>query len=170
MSVVYHVIYGICSDVIITVNPRQNLVWSLWSSVYVDINWQDRFIVILICRWSLLKDRKNFIVTRPQSPVIIYGILIGTYNTKPLEEKKPRRLFFNSPSLKKKVLTEKNQKGTYQGHIKRNRYSGEQLYKREQFREQSQEQFKEHFCSRTSHRLRKEKFSWNHRNGVFIFP
>ena len=28
--------------------------------------------------------------------------------------------FFNSPSLKKKVLTEKNQKGTYQGHIKRN--------------------------------------------------
>ena len=110
-------IYGICSDVIITVNPRQNLL----SSVYVDINWQDRFIVILICRWSLLKDRKNFIVTRPQSPVIIYGILIGTYNTKPLEENKPRRLFFNSPSLKKKkVLTEKNQKGTYQGHIKRN--------------------------------------------------
>ena len=111
MSVVYHVIYGICSDVIITVNPRQNLVWSLWSSVYVDIKWQDRFIVILICRWSLLKDRKNFIVTRPQSPVIIYGILIGTYNTKPLEENKPRRLFsILHPS--KKVLTEKNKKGT----------------------------------------------------------
>ena len=148
---VYHVIYGICSDVIITVNPRQNLVWSLWSSVYVDINWQDRFIVILICRWSLLKDRKNFIVTRPQSPVIIYAILIGTYNTKPLEENKPRRLFFNSSSLKKKVLTEKNQKGTYQEHIKRNIFSGEQLYKREQF-------------------LPIEKFSWNHLNGVFIFP
>ena len=109
-------IYGICSDVIITVNPRQNLL----SSVYVDINWQDRFIVILICRWSLLKDRKNFIVTRPQSPVIIYGILIGTYNTKPLEENKPRRLFSILHPSRKKVLTEKNQKGTYQGHIKRN--------------------------------------------------
>ena len=100
---IYHMIYGICSDVIIRVNPRQNLVWSsLRSSVYVDINCQDRFIVILICRWSLLKDRKNFIVTRPQSPVIIYGILIGTYNTKPLEENKPRRLFsILHPSRKK---------------------------------------------------------------------
>ena len=149
---IYHMIYGICSDVIITVNPRQNLVWSsLRSSVYVDINCQDRFIVILICRWSLLKDRKNFIVTRPQSPGIIYGILIGTYNTKPLEENKPRRLFsILHPS--RKVLTEKNQKGTYQGHIKRNIFPKNNC-KREQFREQLKEQLGEHICSRTSHRL-----------------
>ena len=116
----------------------------------MDINWQDRFIVILICRWSLLKDRKNFIVTRPQSPVIIYGILIGTYNTKPLEENKPRRLFFNSPSLKKKKFWQKRIKKEHIKDISRGTFSEEQSYKREQFREQ----LEEHFCSRTSQRNR----------------
>ena len=167
---VYHVIYGICSDVIITVNPRQNLVWSLWSLVYVGINGQDRFIVILICRWSLLKDRKNFIVTPSTESSNNLCDIDRDIQYKTIRREQTAAPFFQFFILKKKVLTEKNQKGTYQGHIKSNRFSGEQLYKREQFREQFREQSKEHFCSRTSHRLPKEKFSWNHRNGAFIFP